>query len=146
MKTRYFPWTEVILLVLAITVSCAFLLILKISFWLLIPAVIFAYFMTMRDTSVIVLDAEKLKIISLNFLIGAHSIPRRSIIKINSIQTLQDETYEVYGAPYLTLKTKYELEYLNIKEKKTKVHFSISNRQKEKSIMENLKVDQVASK
>ena len=102
--------------------------------------------MTMRDTSVIVLDAEKLKIISLNFLIGAHSIPRRSIIKINSIQTLQDETYEVYGAPYLTLKTKYELEYLNIKEKKTKVHFSISNRQKEKSIMENLKVDQVASK
>ena len=97
----------------------------------------------MRDASVIVLDAERLKIISLNFLIGAHSIPRKSIIKINSIQTLQDETYEVYGAPYLTLKRRYELEYLNDKGKKIKVYFSISNRQKEKLIMEDLKpVDQ----
>jgi len=142
-KINYFPWTEVILLVLAITGSCVLLLILKISFWFIIPTVMFAYFMTMRDASVIVLDAERLKIISLNFLIGAHSIPRKSIIKINSIQTLQDETYEVYGAPYLTLKRRYELEYLNDKGKKIKVYFSISNRQKEKLIMEDLKpVDQ----
>lgn len=129
-----------ILLVLAIAGSFAFLLILKISFWFLIPAVMFAYFMTMRDASVIVLDAERLKINSLNFLVGVHSIPRKSITKINSIQTLQDETYEVYGSPYLTLKRQYELEYLNNKGKKIKVHFSISNRQKEKLIMEDLKL------
>lgn len=140
MKINYFPWTEVILLVLAIAGSCALLLILRISFWFLIPAIMLAYLMTMRDASIILLDAERLKITSLNFLMGTHSISRKSIIKINSIQTLQDETYEVYGAPYLTLKRRYELEHVNNKGKKIKVYFSISNRKKEKLIMEDLKL------
>jgi hypothetical protein len=96
--------------------------------------------MTMRDASIIVLNADMLKIISFNFLIGSHSIPLKSIVKINSIQTLKDDTYEVYGAPYLTLKRHYELEYTNSKGKIQKVCFLISNKQKEKLIMEALKL------
>lgn len=93
----------------------------------------------MRDASILVLDAERLKIISLNFIISSHLIPRKSIVKINSIQTLKDETYEVYGAPYLTLKRRYELEYLNTQGKKITAHLSFSNSQKENTIMKSLK-------
>lgn len=139
MKISHFPWTEVVLFLLAVAGAGALLFILKLSFWFLIPAVIFAYFITMREAAIIGLDADRLKIISTNFLIGAHSIPRKSIIKISSVQSLQDETFEVYGAPYLTLKRRYQVEYLNPQGKKLTVHFSISNRQKEQSIMKDLK-------
>jgi hypothetical protein len=143
MKISYFPRAEVILLVLAIAGACAFLVIVKISFWFLIPAITVAYLMIMQEASIIMLDEERLKIISFNFLIGNHSIPRKSIIKINSIQALIDEGHEVYGAPYATWKRRYELDYSDSKGKKITVQFSISNRQKEKLIMENLKlVDQ----
>jgi len=138
MKISYFPWTDVILLVLAIAGSCTFFLISNISFWFMIPVIVFAYFITMRDAFIIVLDAERLKITSFNFLISSHLISRRSIIKINSIQTLEDETYEVYGAPYLTLKRRYELEYLDTQGKKITAYFSFSNWEKEKRIIESL--------
>jgi hypothetical protein len=51
-----------------------------------------------------------------------------------------DDTYEVYGAPYLTLKRRYELEYLDAKGIKRKAYFSISNKHKEKLIMEALRL------
>jgi len=125
---------------LAVAGLISILLILQLSGWLLIPGIIFSYGATMRDAYIIKIDNDLLKITSPNIFIASHVISKKSIIKINSIQTLKDETYEVYGAPYLSLKKGYEIEYWSDKGKKKKAYFSISNKNKEKSIMEALKV------
>jgi hypothetical protein len=138
-KVNYFPWTETILFALAIIGTSVCLYILEINAWFMIPAVIFSYAMTMREASIIVIDDDRMKIMSFNYSIGIQSIPLSSINKINSTQTLDDDTYEVYGAPYLTLNRGYELEYIDTKGKTRKVEFKISNVRKEKLIMEALK-------
>lgn len=129
MKIKYFPWSQIVLFVFVLSIACVLLLSLNISVWFITVITLFTYFMTMRDASVIILDAEYLKIFSLNFLVGIHSISRKSIIKIHSIQTLSDDTHEVVGAPYPTMKIRYRLEYLNNSGKKVTVDFLFSMEQ-----------------
>lgn len=117
-KIRYFPTIEIAIFSLAVASLIFILLILELNLWLLIPGTIFSYGAAMRDACIIKIDNDLIKITSLNIFIASHITSKNSIIIINSMQTLQDDTYEVYGAPYPSSKRRYELEYWSPEGKK----------------------------
>jgi hypothetical protein len=138
MKTKYVPWMEVIQFASFSCGSFVLLYILELSYWSLLPFLVLSYLFTMRDAAIIALSNTTLTIVSFNLFVGKHLVPLDSIILVNSKRNLQDETHDVYGAPFLTLRTRYELQYTDKIGKTKLVRFSFSNNRKEKLIMGTL--------
>jgi hypothetical protein len=117
-----------------------FFLLSGISLWLLVLLAIPCYSLTMRDACLLKLNGDQFDITPLNPFIGNSSIHTKSIINVNSFQSIEPDDYNVYGAPYFVTKRKYRLDYTNSKKTIDTTFFSISNEEKEKIILKELRL------
>jgi len=137
-QITYFPFAEFITFTISLIVTSVLLAISEASQYFLILLIIPCYGMTMRDSYILQLDADRFKITPFNIFIGNSLIRTKSITKINSVQSIEVDDYNVYGAPYFITKRRYQIEYINDKGLISTSHFSISNKQKEKVILMEL--------
>lgn len=138
-KISYFPLTEVIIFTITFLSSAIAYLFFGLSLWALVAIIALSYFITMGGATIIKLNDDILKITSFNPFLSSPSISTKSIIKIISVQTLEHQPDVDFGGSFFLFTRRYELEYLDHKEKKRKAYFSILNRTKEEKILKTLR-------
>jgi hypothetical protein len=138
-KISYFPLTEVIIFTITFLSSTIAYHFFGLSHWALVAIIALSYFIIMARATTINLSDDTLRITSFNPLLASHAINIKSIIKITSIQTQEHQTDVDFGGSFFLFTRRYELEYLDHKEKKRKAYFSILNRTKEEKILKTLR-------
>lgn len=137
-KISYFPLSEVALFILALIASFLIYFFADLSPWFFLALIFFAYLATMKEACIVKLDSATLKITSFNPFFSSATINTKSIIKIKSVQTFEQQSHKVYGGSFFRFSRRYELEYLDSKGRRKNAYFSISRKNKEKSILEAL--------
>jgi hypothetical protein len=109
-KISYFPLSEVALFILALIASFLVYFFADLSPWFFLVLIFFASLTTMKEACIIKLDSATLKITSLNPFLSSPAINTRSIIKIKSAQTFEQQSHKVYGGSFFLFSRRFELE------------------------------------
>ncbi|CAN5300040.1 hypothetical protein BH09BAC3_BH09BAC3_18830 [soil metagenome] len=132
----YFPKTEAIVFGIVSLACIAGVFLLGLSGWLVVGLVVMTYVVTLAGTTAVSISDDELKITSLNPFRGSHTVKIKSITKIKALDVLPDGDTRISFSLFTRT---CEVQYLDEKQQKEIVHFSIFNKNDEKKIMKALK-------
>jgi hypothetical protein len=142
----YFPWTELTLFVISTSLTLSVTDNFKLGIWLRVFLAFFSYLIFLGGTNRIRLTKDKLHIIFLNCFGGHISINLKSITKIWTEQSYQQESTTYLHSTYNVFRRYYHIEYTDNKGKKRLTHFKINSGRKEIAIMNWIKESQTNDK
>lgn len=137
-RIYYFPVFDLVIFLLSLLSLSFVYFVTSINLWIIVLISTFAYLITLAKSCIITIENDHLWIKFLNPFFKVHSIDIKSIIKINSSESLEFDTV-VTAEGYSVLNREYKLEYFDKNGKVEQVTFSIYNKNKEKKILEALK-------